>query len=317
MGGKSTRRTAPASPKGTVGVRFVKHVRGTKWYRSGLADRIHRKHTVLRPAAHLVLGAVKVAGYAAAGVAVGAVEGTRRAAPHVKRHARKQRASKWVAHKMPTVERKRGEWRVKHAVTCVCGDTFTGMDELNKHYREKHATEARIVKPRPHPTLHPGYTRRTAGKVKVRPVSGAPAGRHRTRPDTAGHHKATAFVERHRTAIEERGRAVMSDSTSAAHAVARAWTGIGDTIPRGTEEVLDLIAGLAAAASDKADALGELRKTLIGRLNLDPLVVHGLTPIVDLADAEAAQWTAIVNTIETVYGPLLALLRNRIAVPNA
>ena len=109
----------------------------------------------------------------------------------------------------------------------------------------------------------------------------------------------------------------MSDSTSTAHAVARAWTGVGEAIPRSTQEILDLVAGLAAAASDKADALHELQKTLIGRLNMDPLVVHGLKPLVDLADAEASQWTAIVNTIETVYGPLLSLYRSGIAVPNA
>lgn len=310
------KRDTPTSAT-TVGTRFAKHVKTTRWYRSRLADRIHRKHTILRPAAHLMLGTAKIAGYAAAGIAVGAVEGTRRTVPHVKRHVQKRRASKWVSHKMPKVERKRGEWRVKHAVNCVCGETFTSLDELNSHYREKHATETRTTAPRPAHTIHHGYTRRTAGKVKVRPAPGTPVGRHRTRPDTAGHDKATAFVERHRRTIEERGRAVMSDSTSAAHAVTRAWTGVGDTIPRGTEEVLNLIAGLAAAASDKADALSELRKTLIGRLNLDPLVVHGLTPIIDLADAEAAQWTAIVNTIETVYGPLLALLRSRIAVPNS
>lgn len=109
----------------------------------------------------------------------------------------------------------------------------------------------------------------------------------------------------------------MANTTSTAHAVARAWNGVGETLPRGTQDVLDLIAGLAAAAIEKADALNELQKTLIGRLNMDPLVVHGLKPLVDLADAEAAQWTAIVNTIETVYGPLLALYRNGIAVPNA
>jgi hypothetical protein len=308
---------ARSTTKRTVGTRFVGHVRTTKWYRSGVADKIPRKHTVLRPAAHLILGAVKVAAYAAAGVAVGTVEGTRAVSPHVRRHIKKRRAPKWAAHKVPAVERKRGEWRVKHAVHCVCGDTFTSTDALNKHYAEKHVGEARVPKPRPRPTLHHSYKPRDRGKVKVRPAPGAPAGRHRTTPATAGHHKASTFVERHRNKIEERGRAVMSDSTSAAHSVARAWTGVGDTIPRSTMEVLDLIAGLSAAASEKADALNELQKTLINRLNMDPLVVHGLTPLVGLADAEAAQWTAVVNSIETVYGPMLLLLRSNISVPNA
>ena len=309
-------------PKGkaqrtTVGKRFAGHVRQTKWYRSGLADRISRKHTVLRPLAHVTLGAVKIAGYAAAGATVGAIETTRAVAPHVRRYARKQRAPKWAPHKVPKVERKRGEWRVKHAVHCVCGETFTSTDELNKHYAEKHVGEKREREPRTAPTLHRSYKPRHAGKVKVRPTPGAPAGRHRTTATTAGHHRATTFVERHRRRIEERGRAVMANTTSTAHAVARAWNGVGETLPRGTQDVLDLIAGLAAAAIEKADALNELQKTLIGRLNMDPLVVHGLKPLVDLADAEAAQWTAIVNTIETVYGPLLALYRNGIAVPNA
>lgn len=309
-------------PKGkaqrnTVGKRFTGHIRQTKWYRSGLADRIPRKHTVLRPLAHVTLGAVKIAGYAAAGATVGAIEGTRAVAPHVRRYARKQRTPKWAPHKVPKVKRKRGEWRVKHAVHCVCGETFTSTDELNKHYAEKHVGEKRERKPRAAPTLHRSYKPRHAGKVKVRPTPGAPAGRHRTTATTAGHHRATTFVERHRRKIEERGRAVMANTTSTAHAVARAWNGVGETLPRGTQDVLDLIAGLAAAATEKADALNELQKTLIGRLNMDPLVVHGLKPLVDLADAEAAQWTAIVNTIETVYGPLLSLYRNGIAVPNA
>jgi hypothetical protein len=301
----------------TVGKRFASHVRTTKWYRSGLADRVPRKHKLLRPALHITLGAVKIAGYAAAGATVGAIEGTRAVAPHVRRHVQKRRAPKWAPHKVPKIERKRGEWRVKHAVHCVCGDTFTSTTELNKHYAEKHVGEKREPKPRTSPTLHRSYKPRHKGKVKVRPTPGAPAGRHRTTATTAGHHKATSYVERHRHRIEERGRAVMADSTSTAHTVARAWTGVGETIPRGTQDVLDLIAGLAAAAIDKADALHELQKTLIGRLNMDPMVVHGLTPLVALADTEAAQWTAVVNSIETVYGPLLQLYRNGIAVPNA
>lgn len=311
--GKAQRTTDTAG----VGKRFATHLRTTKWYRSGLADRVPRKHKVLRPVLHVTLGAVKIAGYAAAGATVGAIEGTRAAAPHVRRHMQKRRAAKWAPHKVPKVHRKPGEWRVKHAVHCICGDTFTSTDDLNKHYAEKHVSEKREPKPRTAPTLHRSFKPRHAGKVKVRPTPGAPAGRHRTTTTTAGHHKASAFVERHRRKIEERGRAVMADSTSAAHNVARAWTGVGETLPRGTQDVLDLIAGLAAAATEKADALNELQKTLIGRLNMDPLVVHGLGPLVALADTEAAQWTAIVNTIETVYGPLLALYRNGIAVPNA
>ena len=301
----------------TVGKRFAGHVKTTKWYRSGLADRIPRKHKLLRPAAHLVLGTVKVAGYAAAGVAVGAVEGTRAVSPHVRRHMQKRRTPKWAAHKVPQVARTRGEWRVKHAVACVCGETFTSTMAMNLHYAEKHNGEKRQPKPRTPATLHRSYKPRHKGKVKVRPMPGAPAGRHRSTPATAGHHKATTFVERHRHRIEERGRAVMADSSSVAHNVARAWTEVGDSLPRGTLEVLDLIAGLSAAASEKADALTQLQKTLIGRLNMDPLVVHGLKPLIDLADAEASQWTAVVNSIETIYGPVLALIRARIAVPNA
>lgn len=312
---KANRKTQATST--TMGARFVGHVRGTKWYRSGLADKIHRKHTMLRPAAHLVLGAAKIAGYAAAGVAVGAVEGTRAAAPHVRRHIRKRNAPKWAPRTVPKIERTRGEWRIRHNVHCVCGEIFTSINDLNKHYSEKHNGEKRQPKPQTQATLHRSFKPRDKGKVKVRPSPGTPAGRHRSTPATAGHHKASTFVERHRSKIEERGRAAMSDSTTAAHAVARAWTGVGDTIPRGTEEVLDLMAGLAAAAAAKADAVAELRKTLVGRLNLDPLVVHGVTPIIDLADAEAAQWTAIVNTIETVYGPWLALIRGRVSVPTA
>lgn len=314
---KGKARSGSTDKPATMGKRFASHVRTAKWYRSGLADRIPRKHRLARPAAHVVLGAVKIAGYAAAGIAVGTIEGTRAAAPSVRRHIKRRRAPKWVAHKVPVVKRRLGEWRVKHAVHCVCGDTFTSTEDLNKHYAEKHVGEKREPKPRTRATLHHSYKPRDRGKIKVRPTPGAPAGRHRTTPITAGHHKASTFMERHRKQIEERGRAVMADSTSVAHGVAQAWTTVGDTIPRGTLDVLDLIAGLSAAAIDKADALNQLQKTLIGRLNIDPLVAHGLKPLIDLADAEASQWTAIVNTIETVYGPLLALYRTGIAVPNA
>lgn len=317
-----TPRTPPppaaesASDKTTVGARFVGHVRTTKWYRSTLADRIPKRRKILRAGAHLLFGVVKIAGYAVAGAGVGAVEGGRRVSPAVRRHVKRRTAPKWNRHHAAKAERKGPWWRVQHSVTCVCGTTFHDMADLNKHYGEKHRNETRVF-PKHKPTIHPTYMRRTAGKVKVRPVPNAPVGRHRTHRSTAGHHKASAMVAAARKRVEERGKKVMADGTSTAARVGRAWVEIGDTVPRGTDDVMDIISGLAQAANQRAEALELFQLTLIKRLNVDPLVAKGLDPIIALAEAETAAFTAVWNTIETIYGPYLALLRAGVAVPNS
>lgn len=304
------KKTAPPT---TVGGHFVRHVRTTKWYRSKLADRIPRRHTVLRPLAHLAFGAVKIAGYAVAGAGVGAVEGSRRAIPHLRRHVRRRLRPKWTTTAAPPPG-KRTDFKIRHHLNCVCGDSFTSLDDLNKHYKDSHHGEDRA--PRPRPVMHTVYAGRHAGKVKVRPAPGAPPGRHRTARTTAGHHRATSFTERHHRAITERGRKVMADTSSEAARVARSWADVGDALPRSTEDVLNLTIGLAQAASAEADAVRDLQKTLLTRLNMDPTVVHGLTAIADMADAKAAAFTAVLNTVEHVYGPYLALIRAGVAVPH-
>lgn len=318
--GKRARTTPPPAAtstpdKTTVGARFVGHVRTTKWYRSTLADRIPKRRKILRAGAHLAFGVVKIAGYAVAATGVGAIEGGRRVSPVVRRHVKRHTAPKWNS-RHPKGERKGPWWRVQHAVTCVCGATFHDMTDLNKHYSEEHRDETRAF-PKHKPTIHPTYARRTAGKVKVRPVPNAPTGRHRTHRSTAGHHKASAMVAAARTRVEERGRKVMADGTSTAARVGRAWNEIGDTVPRGTDDVMDMISGLAQAASQRAEALEALQLTLVKRLNVDPLVAKGLDPIIALAEAETAAFTAVWNTIETIYGPYLALLRAGVAVPTS
>jgi hypothetical protein len=317
--GKRT-RTPPAAKKTTankttVGTRFVGHVRTTKWYRSKLADRIPKRRKALRVGAHLAFGVMKIAGYAVAGAGVGAIEGGRRVSPVVRRHIKRHTAPKWNRHHAK-VERQGPWWRVQHTVTCVCGETFHDTTDLNKHYSEKHRDETRVF-PKHKPTIHPTYTRRAAGKVKVRPVPNAPTGRHRTHRSTAGHHKASAMVAAARKRVEERGKKVMADGTSTAARVGRAWAEIGDTVPRGTDDVMDIISGLAQAASARGEALEQLQLTLIKRLNVDPLVAKGLDPVIALAEAEVAAFTAVWNTIETIYGPYLALLRSGVAVPNS
>lgn len=305
----------PASDKTTVGTRFAGHVRTTKWYRSKLADRIPKRRKILRAGAHLAFGVVKIAGYAVAATGVGAIEGGRRVSPALRRHIKRHTAPKWNG-RLPRTERTGPWWRVQHSVTCVCGTAFHDMAELNKHYGEKHRGETRVF-PKHKPTIHPTYMRRTAGKVKVRPVPNAPTGRHRTHRSTAGHHKASAMVAAARKRVEERGKKVMADGTSTAARVGRAWVEIGDTVPRGTDDVMDMISGLAQAASQRAEALEQLQLTLVKRLNVDPLVAKGLDPIIALAEAETAAFTAVWNTIETIYGPYLALLRAGVAVPTS
>lgn len=314
---RTPRAPAPesTSDKSTVGARFIGHVRTTKWYRSKLADRIPKRHKLTRGAVHLLFGTVKIAGYAVAGIGVGAVEGTRRAAPTVQRHVKRHTAPKWTQH-APKTERAPGERRVKDSVTCVCGTTFHDAANLNKHYKDTHRDEKRTF-PKHTPTLHPTYMRRTAGKVKVRPVPNAPTGRHRTSRSTAGRHKASAMVADARKRVEKRGRKVMADGTSTAARVGRAWVEVGDTVPRGTDDVMDIISGLAQAASQRAEAFEALQLTLVKRLNVDPLVAKGLDSIIALAEAETAALTAVWNTIETIYGPYLALLRAGIEVPNS
>ena len=320
--GKYTRTPPPPTAESTsdsktaMGTRFVGHVRTTQWYRSKLADRIPKRRKILRVGAHLMFGVMKVAGYAVAGAGVGAIESGRRVSPAVRRHVKRHTAPKWNSRRFPAAERQGPWWRVHHAITCVCGDTFHDMTELNKHYGDKHRTESRVF-PKHKPTIHPTYMRRTAGKVKVRPVLNAPAGRHRTHRTTAGHHKASAMVAAARKRVEERGKKVMADGTSTAARVGRAWVEIGDTVPRGTDDVMDIISGLAQAASQRAEALEAFQLTLIKRLNVDPLVAKGLDPIIALAEAETAAFTAVWNTIETIYGPYLALLRAGVAVPNS
>lgn len=315
--GKRTPRDTPptTTDKKTVGSRFVGHVRTTKWYRSKLADRIPRRHKITRGVAHFLFGTMKIAGYAVAGAGVGAIEGGRRVGPRVRRHVKRRTTPKWTQH-APKATRAPGERRVRHTVTCVCGTTFHDMTELNKHYSDKHRDETRVF-PKHKPTIHPTYLRHNAGKVKVRPVPNTPTGRHRTHRTTAGHHKASAMVAAARERVKERGKKVMADGTSAAARVGRAWIEVGDSVPRGTDDVMDIISGLAQAAGQRAEALEALQLTLIKRLNVDPLVAKGLDPIVALAEAEAAAFTAVWNTIETIYGPYLALLRTGIAVPNS
>jgi len=80
---------------------------------------------------------------------------------------------------------------------------------------------------------------------------------------------------------------------------------------------MNVIAGLAQAASARGEALELLQKTLVLRLNVDPLVAKGLDSIIALAEAEAAAFTAVCNTIETIYGSLLELFRSGIEVPNS
>jgi hypothetical protein len=308
--------TAPASDKPTVGARFVGHMRTTRWYRSKLADRVPKRHKLTRGVAHLVLGVVKIAGYAVAGAGIGAIEGGRRVSPVVRRHVKRSTAPKWSGHRLAKVERKGPWWRIRHIVTCACGATFHDMAELNKHYGDKHRNETRVF-PKHKPTIHPTYMRRTAGKVKVRPVPNTPTGRHRTHRSTAGHHKASAMVAVARKRVEERGKKVMTDGTSTAARVGRAWVEVGDTVPRGTDDVMDIISGLAQAASARGEALELLQLTLVKRLNVDPLVAKGLDPIIALAEVETEAFTAVWNTIETIYGPYLALLRSGVAVPNS
>ena len=303
--------TPPRSSGSTVGARFVKHVRTTRWYRSKLADRISKRHKFTRGMAHLAFGTMKIAGYAAVGAGVGAAEGTRYAIPHVRRHIKRKVAPKWARHG-PKVERKRNKWRVKHAITCVCGVTFHDIMELNKHYSEKHRGETRVFQKN-----NPTRARRTTGKVKVRPASNMPTGRHRVSRPAAGRRETSASIAAVRKRVEERGKKIMSDGTDTAAQIGRRWTEIGDTVPRGTEDVMNVIAGLAQAASARGEALELLQKTLVLRLNVDPLVAKGLDSIIALAEAEAAAFTAVCNTIETIYGSLLELFRSGIEVPNS
>jgi len=109
----------------------------------------------------------------------------------------------------------------------------------------------------------------------------------------------------------------MSDTSSEAARVARAWGHVGDALPRSTEDVLDLVIGLITAASEEAEAIRTLQKTLLTRLNMDPTVVHGLTTVANMADTQATAWTSVLNTIETVYGPYLALIRQGVSVPTS
>lgn len=301
----------PSRTPATTGGRFVRHVRTTRWYRSKLADRIPRRHTVLRPLAHLTLGAVKVAGYVAAGAGLGVVEGTRRVAPHVHRHVRRQLRPKWTN----TAPGTRAGLKIRHHLACACGDTFSSLDDLNKHHSDTHHGEDRA--PRARPTVHTVYAGRHAGRIKVRPVPGTPHGRHRATPARPPTRRAAAtFTERHRRAIAERGKKVMADTNSEASRVARAWADVGDALPRGTEDAMDLFVGLAVAASEKAEHVRALQATLLKRLNMDPTVVHGLSAIADAADLEAVLWTAVMNTTEHVYGPYLALIRSGVTVPH-
>lgn len=261
-------------PPATLAEQYWRHLRDTSWYRSQLADQIPRHWKLTRPLAHLVFGTVKATMHIAGGVAVGAYEGTRRGAPHLRRAGQ----SKW--------KRKHGHLvagaRSAHAAYC-CGTVHRSLQDQKKHVAT-HVTKTR-KKPRPRP----------------RPVTKKPLPDMWVAPGNSLWDTAQT--------VQQRGRDIVSDRNSTASQVELALTEMTSEAPRGLNQMMDECAGLNVAFARGADGVVDYQRELATKLNIDPTILLAYTQIAELLDEVGTKFDQIIAQLLHAYGPLMDIAR--------
>jgi hypothetical protein len=156
-----------------------------------------------------------------------------------------------------------------------CGKRFTTIQGLNTHHAERHKGEARRTA-KAKVKIQRGHTRRTAGKVVVRPAV-AGGGRHRQSHRVPSARRVEALLAAHGSNIRKitEGVIAMSDQVQALVIAANGVANMPK--PRKLAELRSQAVGLERAFMALGDAIQEWRGTLVRRANIDPSVVNPFT----------------------------------------
>ncbi len=286
------------------------------------ARKIGRRHKIIRGEVYLAVavavGIGKTLKVAGKGAGKAGRWGGQKVATKIKKDVHRR---KWV----PAADRPAGtRWfQPVQAMKC-CGQTFTTVQGINSHMVNHHRGEAR-KKINNRPQIQRGHTRRTAGKVIVRPA-GHGGGRHRARHNLPDAKRVIDLVTAYQTQIanaKKRVEKIMNSDASATQAILRnAGAALGEIqIDSRTKlsEFRELLVGLEMGMGFIADGVQELGLTLRSERggNIDPALVRPhMDRIVEHISEAGREFTRFVVAFEDVYHLHIKAENGELAKPN-
>jgi hypothetical protein len=283
--------------------------------------KIGSKHKILRPLTYvgvgLVVGAWKGTKWTSIGVGkAGKWSGTRVASKvRTDMHRRK-----WV----PEATRPKNAPRFTRytQLTCACGKSCSSVEALNRHLVEKHRGETRNFATK-RPKIQRGHTRRTNGKVIVRPA-GTGGGRHRARHHLPSFQRVDAIIAAHREQITKIGETIMA-ADSAAAAFRRAAKQFAESpSPQTLRDLTEQCIGMERASASISDAIRDWERMLTRQAdpgdrrgaNIDPALVRPFTRAArEHVEAMGREFTRFIAAFQEFYRPEIAAARKK-TTPN-
>lgn len=189
----------------------------------------------------------------------------------------------------------------KRSFTCFsCSTMFDSAELLNQHFILAHASEQMIYKKKAQqPALHLGTTKKTNGKVIVKPVKGKPVGRHRTVAKTPEDRRAAKIVAANRARMDKIGAKAVAGDSTAANLVARGFAeyAAGASGKLKLSQIEADALGLEKAMAQAAESIRAYKLKLI-QAGFDPGDIQNLTRASDSLTETGAYFANFIATLK-------------------
>lgn len=189
----------------------------------------------------------------------------------------------------------------RRSFTCFsCSTMFESAELLNQHFILAHANEEMIYKKKAEqPALHLGTTKKTNGKVIVKPVKGKPSGRHRSTAKTPEDRRAEKIVAANRARMDKIGAKAVAGDSTAANLVAR---GFAEYAASGTgrlklSQIEADALGLEKAMAQAAEHVRAYKLRLV-QAGFDPGDIQNLTRASDSLTETGAYFANFIATVK-------------------
>lgn len=189
----------------------------------------------------------------------------------------------------------------RRSFTCFsCSTMFVSAELLNQHFILAHANEALIYKKKAEqPSLHLGTTKKTDGKVIVKPVKGKPTGRHRGGAKTPEDRRVEKIIAANRARMDKIGAQAVAGDSTAANLVARGFAEYAVS-GRGRLKLSQIEAdalGMEKALAGAAEAVRAYKLSLV-QGGFDPGDIQNLTRAGDSLTETGAYFANFIATLK-------------------